>query len=53
MDYLRKTPGRVKDILVNDVTLQRTVRYGGKAIRAAPSVASQYLQERVPIIHCK
>jgi sodium-independent sulfate anion transporter 11 len=51
MDYFRKAPGRAKNAIVNDVTLQRTVRYGGKAVRSAPSVASQYLQERVPIIH--
>jgi sodium-independent sulfate anion transporter 11 len=51
MEYIRKAPGRVKDAIVNDFTLQRTVRYGEKAIRATPSVASQYLQERVPIIH--
>jgi hypothetical protein len=53
MDHFRKVPGLVKDTVVNDITLQRTVRYGAKAIRAAPSVASQYLQERVPIIHCQ
>jgi sodium-independent sulfate anion transporter 11 len=51
MDYARKAPGRVRDAVVNDFTLRRTVRYGGKAARAAPSVASQYLQEKVPIIH--
>ncbi|KAH3909571.1 hypothetical protein HBH56_158310 [Parastagonospora nodorum] len=51
MDHFRKVPGLVKDAVVNDITLQRTVRYGAKAIRAAPSVASQYIQERVPIIH--
>ncbi|KAF1919877.1 sulfate permease-like protein [Ampelomyces quisqualis] len=51
MDYFRKAPGRAKEAIVDDVTLQRTVRYGAKAVRAAPSVASQYLQERVPIIH--
>ncbi|KAH8704427.1 sulfate permease [Phaeosphaeriaceae sp. PMI808] len=51
MDYFRRIPGRVKEAVVHDVTLRRTVRYGGKAVRAAPSVASQYLQERVPIIH--
>lgn len=51
MDYFRKAPGRIKNALINDVTLQRTVRYSGRGIRASPSVASQYLQERVPIIH--
>lgn len=51
MDYFRKAPGRVKNAIVNDVTLQRTVRYTVKGVRASPSVASQYLQERVPIIH--
>lgn len=51
MDYFRKAPGRIKNALVNDVTLQRALRYGGRAVRSSPSVASQYLQERVPIIH--
>jgi sodium-independent sulfate anion transporter 11 len=51
MENIRKFPGRVRDAIVNDFTLRRTVRYGGAAVRAAPSVASQYLQERVPIIH--
>jgi sodium-independent sulfate anion transporter 11 len=51
MDYFRKAPGRVKHAIVNDFTLRRTARYGAKAVHAAPSVASQYLQERVPIIH--
>ncbi|KAL5116517.1 hypothetical protein ACEQ8H_005638 [Pleosporales sp. CAS-2024a] len=51
MDYLRAAPGRAKEAVVNDVTLRRAVRYGGNAVRAAPSVASQYLQEKVPIIH--
>jgi len=51
MDYIRKTPGRVKSAIVNDLTLQRTVRYTTKGFRASPSVARQYLQERVPIIH--
>jgi sodium-independent sulfate anion transporter 11 len=41
----------MKSALVTDITLQRTIQYGGQAVRAAPSVASQYLQERVPIIH--
>jgi sodium-independent sulfate anion transporter 11 len=51
MENIRKFPGRVRDTVVNDFTLRRTVRYGGTAVRATPSVASQYLQERVPIIH--
>jgi sodium-independent sulfate anion transporter 11 len=51
MENIRKFPGRVRDAVVNDFTLRRTVRYGGTAVRATPSVASQYLQERVPIIH--
>lgn len=51
MEYIRNAPGRVKNAIVNDVTLQRTVRYTTKGVRASPSVASQYLQERVPIIH--
>lgn len=51
MDYVRKVPGRVKNSLATDVTIERTVRYGGKAIRATPSVANQYLQDKVPIIH--
>lgn len=51
MDYFRKAPGRVKNAIVNDITLQRTVRYTVKGVRSSPSVASQYLQERVPIIH--
>ncbi|KAH7088698.1 sulfate permease-like protein [Paraphoma chrysanthemicola] len=51
MDRLKSAPGRAKEAIVNDVTLRRTVRYGSKAVRSAPSVASQYLQERVPIIH--
>jgi sodium-independent sulfate anion transporter 11 len=51
MEYIRNAPGRVKNAIVNDVTLQRTVRYTTKGVRASPSVTSQYLQERVPIIH--
>lgn len=51
MDYFRKVPGRVKNALATDVTLERTVRYGGKAVRATLSVANQYLQDKVPIIH--
>jgi sodium-independent sulfate anion transporter 11 len=51
MEHFWRAPGRMKNAIVTDVTLQRTVRYGGQAVRAAPSVASQYLQERVPIIH--
>lgn len=51
MDYLRNAPGRAKNAIVNDVTLQRTARYGSKAVRAAPSTAGQYLLERVPIVH--
>ncbi|KAH7395390.1 sulfate permease-like protein [Phaeosphaeria sp. MPI-PUGE-AT-0046c] len=51
MDYFRKVPGRVKNSLATDVTLERTLRYGGKAVRATPSVANQYLQDKVPIIH--
>jgi sodium-independent sulfate anion transporter 11 len=51
MNYLRSAPKRAKEAVVTDVTLQRTVRYGAKAVRAAPSVAGNYLLERVPIVH--
>jgi sodium-independent sulfate anion transporter 11 len=51
MDYFRSAPKRVKEAVVTDVTLQRTVRYGAKAVRAAPSVTGNYLLERVPIVH--
>jgi sodium-independent sulfate anion transporter 11 len=51
MDYFRSAPKRAKEAIVTDVTLQRTVRYGAKAIRSTPSVATTYLLERVPIVH--
>ena len=51
MEYLRKTMGRTREALVTDITLQRTVRYGGKAFRAFPSVAGQYLVEKAPVIY--
>lgn len=51
MDYFRRTAGRTKKSLTTDTTIQRTVRYGGKAIRAAPSVAGQYLVEKAPVIY--
>jgi sodium-independent sulfate anion transporter 11 len=50
MDYFRTAPRRAKEAVVTDVTLQRSVRYGAKAVRAAPSVAGQYLLEKVPIV---
>lgn len=51
MEYFRKISKRTKEAITTDTTLQRTVRYGGKAIRAAPSVAAQYLVEKVPVVH--
>jgi sodium-independent sulfate anion transporter 11 len=51
MDYFKALPGRISEALSTDVTINRTIRYGGKAARAAPSVAAQYLIERVPVVH--
>ncbi|KAF2994478.1 hypothetical protein E8E13_000844 [Curvularia kusanoi] len=51
MDYFKSLPGRVSHAISTDVTVERTIRYGGKAARAAPSVAAQYLVERVPVVH--
>lgn len=51
MDYLKALPGRISEAFSTDVTINRTIRYGGKAFRAAPSVAAQYLIERVPVVH--
>ncbi|KAJ4379591.1 hypothetical protein N0V86_004772 [Didymella sp. IMI 355093] len=51
MDYFKRMPGRISHALSTDITINRTIRYGGKAIRAAPSVAAQYLVERVPVVH--
>lgn len=51
MEYFRNTSKRMKEAFATDVTLHRTVRYGGKAIRAAPSVGAQYLVEKVPVVH--
>ena len=50
MEYFRTRARRAHEAIVTDTTLQRTVRYGGKAVRAAPSVAGQYLLEKAPII---
>ncbi|KAJ4990478.1 sulfate permease [Stagonosporopsis vannaccii] len=51
MDYFKRLPGRISHAISTDVTINRTIRYGGKAARAAPSVAAQYLVERVPVVH--
>ncbi|KAH7398561.1 sulfate permease [Pyrenochaeta sp. MPI-SDFR-AT-0127] len=51
MDYFRRTARRTKESLTTDTTLRRTVRYGGKAIRAAPSVTGQYLVDKAPVIY--
>ena len=51
MDYLKRIPGRVSHAISTDVTINRTIRYGDKAIRAVPSVTAQYLVERVPVVH--
>ncbi|KAJ4331045.1 hypothetical protein N0V95_009957 [Ascochyta clinopodiicola] len=51
MDYFKRMPGRISHALSTDITINRTIRYGGKAVRAAPSVAAQYLVERVPVVH--
>ncbi|KAI8942890.1 hypothetical protein NX059_000930 [Plenodomus lindquistii] len=51
MEYLRNTGRKTKEAIATDITLQRTVRYGEKAIRATPSVAGQYLIEKVPVVH--
>jgi sodium-independent sulfate anion transporter 11 len=50
MEYLRKNVQRSREAIVTDTTLQRTVRYGAKAARAAPSVAGQYLLQKAPIV---
>lgn len=49
MNYLSSKGQRAKEAIINDITLQRSVRYGEKGIRAAPSVAGQYLLEKAPI----
>ncbi|KAF1350572.1 hypothetical protein EJ07DRAFT_184018 [Lizonia empirigonia] len=51
MDYIKRAPGRISHALSTDITISRTIRYGEKAVRAAPSVAAQYLVERVPVVH--
>ncbi|KAH6613829.1 sulfate permease-like protein [Boeremia exigua] len=51
MDYIKRIPGRVSHALSTDITINRTIRYGGKTARAAPSAAVQYLVERVPVVH--
>ncbi|KAJ4410788.1 hypothetical protein N0V91_001716 [Didymella pomorum] len=51
MDYFKRIPGRISHALSTDITINRTIRYGNKAVRAAPSVAVQYLIERVPVVH--
>ncbi|KAH9882251.1 hypothetical protein J1614_001423 [Plenodomus biglobosus] len=51
MEYLRNMGRSAREAIATDTTLQRTVRYGGKALRAAPSVAGQYLVEKAPVIH--
>lgn len=50
MEYFKTRTQRAKVALTTDVTLERTLRYGTKAVRAAPSVAGQYLLEKAPII---
>ncbi|KAF2855891.1 sulfate permease [Plenodomus tracheiphilus IPT5] len=51
MEYLRNMGRSTQEAIATDTTLQRTVRYGAKAIRAAPSVAGQYLIEKAPVVH--
>jgi solute carrier family 26 (sodium-independent sulfate anion transporter), member 11 len=51
MEYIKSTPKRIKQAIVTDVTYQRTLRYGGKTIRALPSVTGQYLIEKVPVVY--
>ncbi|KAF1936244.1 hypothetical protein EJ02DRAFT_438672 [Clathrospora elynae] len=50
MELFKKRASRAQEAIITDTTLQRTVRYGEKAFRAAPSVAGQYLLEKAPII---
>jgi sodium-independent sulfate anion transporter 11 len=50
MEYLRKKAQRSREAIVTDTTLQRTLRYGVRAVRATPSVAGQYLLEKAPIV---
>ena len=50
MEFFRKQAHRSREAIATDTTLQRTVRYGNKAVRAAPSVAGQYLLQKAPII---
>ncbi|KAI4703961.1 hypothetical protein J4E81_001025 [Alternaria sp. BMP 2799] len=50
MEYLRKKAQGSREAIATDTTLQRTIRYGTKAVRAAPSVAGQYLLQKAPII---
>ena len=51
MNYFKRMPGRISHALSTDITIDRTIRYSGKAVRAAPSVAAQYIVERVPVVH--
>lgn len=50
MEYFRKKARQSHEAIATDTTIQRTVRYGEKALRAAPSVAGQYLLQKAPII---
>jgi len=50
MEYLGTKVQVGKEAIATDTTLLRTVRYGDKAVRAAPSVAGQYLLEKAPIV---
>jgi sodium-independent sulfate anion transporter 11 len=50
MEYVKKKAQSSREAIVTDITLQRTVRYGAKAARAAPSVAGQWLLQKAPII---
>ena len=50
MEYFRKKAQRSREAIVTDTTLQRAVRYGAKAARAAPSVAGQYLLQKAPVV---
>ncbi|KAF1846482.1 sulfate permease [Cucurbitaria berberidis CBS 394.84] len=51
MDYIRKTTKQSQEAIATDTTIQRTARYSAKAVRAFPSVAGQYLLDRVPVVH--
>jgi sodium-independent sulfate anion transporter 11 len=50
MEYFKKKVQRSREAIATDTTLQRTVLYGAKAARAAPSVAGQYLLQKAPIV---